>query len=70
MVLNLDQAQIDVPIVVVMEELSSNQGFFTVQQTCPQCAGSGEEITNPCTDCGGRGNKQTNKKISVTILKV
>ena len=26
----------------------SNQGFFTVQQTCPQCAGSGEEITNPC----------------------
>ena len=23
----------------------SNQGFFTVQQTCPQCAGSGEEIT-------------------------
>ena len=28
----------------------SNQGFFTVQQTCPQCAGSGEEITNPCNE--------------------
>ena len=47
----------------------SNQGFFTVQQTCPQCSGSGEEITNPCTDCGGSGNKQTSKKISVTIPK-
>ena len=47
----------------------SNQGFFTVQQTCPQCAGSGEEITNPCSDCSGRGNKQTSKKISVTIPK-
>ena len=47
----------------------SNQGFFTVQQTCPQCAGSGEEITNPCTDCNGQGNKQSSKKISVTIPK-
>ena len=47
----------------------SNQGFFTVQQTCPQCAGSGEEITNPCVDCSGQGNKQTTKKVSVTIPK-
>ena len=45
----------------------TNQGFFTVQQTCPQCAGSGEEITNPCNDCNGQGNKQTSKKLSVTI---
>ena len=47
----------------------SNQGFFTVQQTCPQCSGSGEEITNPCSDCNGQGNKQATKKISVTIPK-
>tara|TARA_Y100001970_G_scaffold291927_1_gene431059 strand:+ start:47 stop:1171 length:1125 start_codon:yes stop_codon:yes gene_type:complete len=47
----------------------SNQGFFTVQQTCPQCAGSGEEITNPCNDCNGQGNRQSSKKISVTIPK-
>ena len=50
-------------------KVRSNQGFFTVQQTCSQCAGSGEEITNPCTDCNGQGNKQTSKKISVTIPK-
>ncbi|MDA8537836.1 molecular chaperone DnaJ [Candidatus Pelagibacter bacterium] len=50
-------------------KVRSNQGFFTVQQTCPQCAGSGEEITNPCNDCNGQGSKQTSKKISVTIPK-
>ncbi len=50
-------------------KVRSNQGFFTVQQACPQCAGSGEEITNPCTDCNGQGNKQASKKISVTIPK-
>ncbi|MBD1137249.1 molecular chaperone DnaJ [Pelagibacterales bacterium SAG-MED43] len=50
-------------------KVRSNQGFFTVQQTCPQCSGSGEEITNPCNDCSGSGNKQTSKKISVTIPK-
>ena len=49
--------------------MRSNQGFFTVQQTCPQCAGSGEEITHPCVDCNGQGNKQSNKKVSVTIPK-
>ena len=47
----------------------SNQGFFTVQQTCPQCAASDEEITNPCSDCNGQGNRQASKKISVTIPK-
>ena len=47
----------------------SNQGFFTVQQTCPQCSGSGEEITNPCNSCNGKGTKQASKKISVTIPK-
>ena len=50
-------------------KVRSNQGFFTVQQTCPQCQGTGEEITNPCIDCNGQGNKQASKKISVTIPK-
>ena len=50
-------------------QVRSNQGFFTVQQTCPQCSGAGEEITNPCSDCGGQGKKQTSKRLSVTIPK-
>ena len=47
--------------------IRSNQGFFTVQQTCPQCNGNGEEITNPCSDCNGQGKTQASKKIAVTI---
>ena len=50
-------------------KIRTNQGFFTVQQTCPQCNGNGEEITHPCSDCNGQGNKQTSKKIAVTIPK-
>ena len=50
-------------------QVRSSQGFFTVQQTCPQCSGSGEEITNPCTSCGGQGKQQASKRISVTIPK-
>tara|TARA_Y100001970_G_scaffold262168_1_gene346091 strand:+ start:396 stop:1523 length:1128 start_codon:yes stop_codon:yes gene_type:complete len=50
-------------------QVRSNQGFFTVQQTCPQCGGGGEEITHPCTSCGGQGKKQATKRLSVTIPK-
>ncbi len=50
-------------------QVRSSQGFFTVQQTCPQCSGSGEMITNPCGSCGGQGKKQASKRISVTIPK-
>ena len=50
-------------------QVRSSQGFFTVQQTCPQCSGSGEEITNPCVSCGGQGKKQASKRLSVTIPK-
>ncbi len=50
-------------------QVRSSQGFFTVQQTCPQCGGAGEEITNPCSTCNGQGKKQTSKRISVTIPK-
>ena len=50
-------------------QVRSSQGFFTVQQTCPQCSGSGEMITNPCTSCGGQGKKQASKRLSVSIPK-
>ena len=50
-------------------QVRSSQGFFTVQQTCPQCSGSGEMITNPCNSCGGQGKKQASKRLSVSIPK-
>jgi len=47
----------------------SNQGFFTIQQTCPECSGSGEQISTPCTECKGMGKKHTKKKITTNIPK-
>ena len=48
----------------------SNQGFFTVQQTCPECSGSGEQISSPCKECRGVGKKQAKKKIFTTIINM
>jgi len=50
-------------------QVRSSQGFFTIQQTCPGCAGSGEQISSPCKNCGGMGKKQTKKKIFTNIPK-
>ena len=50
-------------------QVRSSQGFFTIQQTCPQCSGSGEQISSPCKECRGVGKKQTKKKISTNIPK-
>jgi molecular chaperone DnaJ len=48
-------------------EVRIQQGFFSVQQTCPQCHGSGKTITDPCTDCHGQGRIKKQKKLSVKI---
>jgi molecular chaperone DnaJ len=50
-------------------KVRSNQGFFTIQQTCSECAGSGEKISKPCNECNGIGKKQTKKKIFANIPK-
>ncbi|NYT66234.1 molecular chaperone DnaJ [Alcaligenaceae bacterium] len=43
------------------------QGFFSVQQTCPTCHGSGKEITDPCNACDGVGRTRKNKTLQVKI---
>ena len=50
-------------------KVRSSQGFFTIQQTCPQCSGEGEKITNPCSNCSGIGKVQSNESVSVKIPK-
>jgi len=50
-------------------QVRSSQGFFTIQQTCPDCSGAGEQISSPCKSCRGLGKKQTKKKIFATIPK-
>jgi len=47
----------------------SNQGFFTLQQTCSECSGTGEKISSLCKECRGVGKKQIQKKISTVIPK-
>tara|TARA_Y100000590_G_scaffold10712_1_gene13203 strand:- start:1118 stop:2257 length:1140 start_codon:yes stop_codon:yes gene_type:complete len=50
-------------------QIRSSQGFFTIQQTCPQCTGSGEQISSPCSECSGMGKKNARKKIFTNIPK-
>ena len=50
-------------------KIRSSQGFFTVQQTCPQCHGSGENISKKCKKCRGDGKNQSDESVSVKIPK-
>jgi len=43
------------------------QGFFSVQQTCPHCRGTGKIIPDPCAPCGGNGKIKTHKTLEVKI---
>ena len=44
-----------------------SQGFFSVQQTCPTCHGSGKMIASPCGSCHGAGRVKKHKTLSVKI---
>ncbi len=50
-----------------MGQVRMQQGFFSIQQTCPACKGAGTVITDPCADCHGRGRVQKNKTLSVKV---
>ena len=43
------------------------QGFFTVERTCPSCRGAGQVIKDPCSDCRGNGRIRKEKKLQVSI---
>ena len=44
-----------------------SQGFFSIQQTCPTCHGTGKVISDPCTACHGAGRTKKHKTLSVKI---
>lgn len=48
-------------------QIRIKQGFFSIQQTCPTCHGSGQVITNPCNRCHGNGRTEDTKTLSVKI---
>ncbi len=48
-------------------QVRMQQGFFSVQQTCPRCHGKGTVIADPCTSCHGQGRVQEHKTLSVKV---
>jgi len=47
--------------------VSQSQGFFALNQPCPQCGGTGSVIEQPCATCQGTGVTQALKKFTVPI---
>jgi molecular chaperone DnaJ len=43
------------------------QGFFTMQRTCPKCEGEGTIIEEPCPSCKGAGHKKKIEELEVDI---
>jgi len=48
-------------------QVRARQGFFVVEQTCPNCRGVGETIADPCPACRGEGRVEKRKALKVDI---
>lgn len=48
-------------------QVRMQQGFFSIQQTCPVCKGVGTTIDDPCDVCHGRGRVRKTRTLSVKI---
>ena len=43
------------------------QGFFTINRTCPACQGAGQIIKERCLDCRGQGRLERERSIELRI---
>lgn len=43
------------------------QGFFTIERTCPTCSGAGKIIKSPCKKCGASGRVRREKNLKIKI---
>jgi len=48
-------------------QVRMQQGFFTVQQTCPRCHGRGQIVSDPCGKCRGQGRQRKQRTLSVKV---
>ncbi|MGE5546571.1 MAG: molecular chaperone DnaJ [Solirubrobacterales bacterium] len=48
-------------------KVRAQQGFFTIERSCPACQGMGRVIKDPCRTCSGAGRVRKDKTLQVTI---
>ena len=48
-------------------QVRMQQGFFSIQQTCPACKGTGKVISDPCNSCHGAGRVRKTRTLSVKV---
>ncbi len=48
-------------------QVRMQQGFFSIQQTCPNCRGNGKIVQHPCATCHGEGRVRVAKTLSVKV---
>jgi molecular chaperone DnaJ len=48
-------------------QVISSRGFFQVQQTCSDCRGTGQIISEPCKNCRGEGRVKETTRIKLRI---
>ncbi len=48
-------------------KVRAQQGFFTIERTCPTCQGMGRVIKDPCRACGGAGRVRKDRTLQVNI---
>jgi molecular chaperone DnaJ len=48
-------------------QLVYQQGFFTINRTCPACQGAGQIVKEHCPDCRGQGRVERERTIELRI---
>ncbi|HXR33935.1 MAG TPA: molecular chaperone DnaJ [Verrucomicrobiae bacterium] len=48
-------------------QLVYQQGFFTVNRTCPNCQGAGQIVKERCAECHGQGRMERERTIELRI---
>ncbi len=58
---------VNCPTCSGMGKVRAQQGFFTIERTCPTCGGRGQTIKNPCRSCQGQGRVAKSRSLQVRI---
>jgi len=58
---------VECPMCKGIGRVRAQQGFFTIERTCPSCQGAGRIIQNPCRKCTGAGRVRQERTLAVSI---